>query len=79
MINAKTLQAIRTAIDSAPRNAYVAELHLQIVKYANELQPLSGKAFCEALGISQAYGTEFTKMLKIAPRLRLAGMDQTRI
>ena len=57
----------------------MAERQFKIVKYANELQPLSGKAFCEALGISQAYGTEFTKMLKIAPRLRLAGMDQTRI
>lgn len=70
---------IKAAIDGSPRNAYVAELHLQIVKYAEELQNMTGKEFCEALRIGDSFKTEFAKMRKIAPRLRKAGLDPGKI
>lgn len=66
---------IKRAIDDAPRNAYVAELHLQIIKYSDVLQDVTGKEFCEALEIGPSFGTEFAKMKKIAPRLKKAGLD----
>lgn len=76
---AQAMQRIKVAIDGSPRNSYVAELHLQIIKYAEELKSVTGKEFCETLGISLAYGIEFSKMRKIAGRLRQAGLDPDRI
>lgn len=70
---------IERAIESAPRNAYVAELHLQVLKYAELLENVSGREFCERLKLGPSWGTEFTKMKKIAERLRKAGMDPERI
>jgi hypothetical protein len=70
---------IKRAIEAAPRNAYVAELHLQTIKHAEQLENVSGKEFCEKLGLSAAWGTEFTKMKKIAKRLRDAGLQPQRI
>jgi hypothetical protein len=75
----EAIRRIRAAIDAAPRNSYIAELHLQIIKYADELNHLTGKEFCETLGIGPAYGTEFLKMLKISERLRSAGLDPSKI
>lgn len=72
-------QEIKRAIDKAPRNAYVAELHLQVIKYAHLFENVSGKEFCAALGLGAAWGTEFTKMKKIAPRLIKAGLDPSKI
>ena len=79
MRNAKIYEAIKRAIESAPRNAYVAELHLQCIKYADVLAGVSGREFCEKLGLGSAWGTEFAKMRKIAPRLKAAGLDVERI
>ena len=70
---------IKRAIDKAPRNGYVAELHLQVIKYADLLEDVSGKEFCEKLGLKPAWGTEFSKMRKIAARLRQAGLDPASI
>jgi hypothetical protein len=75
----EAINRIKVAIDGAPRNAYIAELHLQIIKYADELQHMTGKEFCERLGISVAYGAEFSKMQKISERLRRAGLDTNKI
>jgi hypothetical protein len=47
-------------------------LHLQIIKYADELAALTGKEFCEGLGIGPSFGTEFAKMRKIAGRHKQA-------
>jgi hypothetical protein len=77
-----TIQAIKnikSAINSAPRNDYVAELHVQVIKYADVLQNVTGKEFCAELGIGPAFGTEFAKMRKIASRLRKAGLDPNKI
>ena len=70
---------IKAAIDKSPRNSYVAELHLQVLKYADFLRNVTGKEFCEALDIGGAFGTEFSKMKKISDRLRIAGLDPSRI
>jgi hypothetical protein len=75
----QVISQINEAIDAAPRNAYVAELHLQIIKHSDVLQNVTGKEFCEALGIGASFGTEFAKMKKIAPRLKSAGLDVSRI
>ncbi len=77
-VNQVILQ-IKEEIEEAPRNAYVAELHLQVIKHSEVLQNVTGKEFCEALGIGPSFGTEFAKMKKIAPRLKNAGLDVTRI
>lgn len=70
---------IKEAIESSPRNGYVAELHLQVIKYADLLRNVSGREFCEKLDLKPAWGTEFTKMKKIADRLRQAGLDPAKI
>ena len=76
---AEAIKKIKGAIETSPRNGYVAELHLQVIKYADYLQDISGKEFCMALGIGPSFGTEFLKMKKIAHRLKDAGLDVTRI
>lgn len=75
----QAMKNIKAAIEGAPRNGYIAELHVQIIKYADVLQNVSGKEFCEEVGIGPAFGTEFAKMRKIAPRLKSAGLDSSRI
>lgn len=72
-------ERIKRAINQAPRNGYVAELHLQVIKHADALDGVSGKEFCEKLDVGQAWGTEFSKMRKIAPRLRAAGLNPDKI
>ena len=75
----QVISEIKEAIDGAPRNAYVAELHLQVIKHSDLLQNLTGKEFCTALEIGASFGTEFAKMKKIAPRLKAAGLDVERL
>jgi len=75
----QALQNIKHAINNAPRNGYIAELHLQTIKYADFLKNVTGKEFCQELGIGPAFATEFSKMRKIAPRLFNAGLDASKI
>ena len=70
---------IKTCINHAPRNGYVAELHLQVIKYSTELQGVTGKEFCDAIGIGPSFGAEFAKMKKIAARLKQANLDVNKI
>jgi hypothetical protein len=79
MSHTRTFQKMKAALNGSPRNSYTAEMHLQAIKYAEELQGLTGKEFCEGLGIGESFGAEFTKMRKIAERLRKAGLDPERI
>lgn len=72
-------KSIKTAINGSPRNAYVVELHAQILKYATRLQDVNAQEFCAALEIPKSYGTEFSKMIKLAQRLKAAGLDTARI
>jgi hypothetical protein len=79
MNTTEALTKIKEAIEKAPRNSYTAELHLQIIKYADLLQNVSGREFCESLKLTLPYGTEYAKMKKIAPRLVSAGLKVERI
>ena len=79
MITRETFAEIKRAVEAAPRNGYVAEIHLQVLKHAHMLEDVSGKEFCAALDLGPAWGTEFSKMKKIAPRLRAAGMNPTKL
>ena len=79
MTQSEILKRMRHAIETSPRNGYVAELHVQAIKYANELEGITGREFSEALGIGESFGTEFAKMRKIAPRLKAAGLDVGRL
>jgi hypothetical protein len=72
-------RSIKQAIDAAPRNDYTAELHLQVIKYADQFQTITAKDFCAGVGLALSYGTEFAKMRKIAERLRHAGLDPAKI
>lgn len=79
MTGVEAVRNIRAAIDRAPRNDYTAELHLQMIKYADVLANMTGKEFCEMLGIGLSFGVEFNKMRKIAARLRKAGLNPEKI
>nr|CDL66194.1 unnamed protein product [uncultured bacterium] len=79
MFTQELADKIKQAVDSSDRQFWTAELHLQIIKYANEMKTLTGKEFCEQLGIPFSYGTEFSKMKKIADRLIQAGLDVSKI
>lgn len=79
MLKSTIFANIKRAIDASPRNFYVAELHLQIIKYADQLENVTGKEFCAELAIGKSFGTEFSKMKKIAPRLKEAGLNTEKI
>ncbi|QLE87618.1 transcription factor [Shewanella sp. Scap07] len=67
--------SIKKALNDAPRNQYTAELHLQMIKYADELKSITAKEFCEGVGLKSSFGTEFSKMRNLTQRLRAAGLD----
>mgnify|MGYP003640611768 CR=1 FL=1 len=66
---------IKQVLADAPRNQYTAELHLQMIKYADELKTITAKEFCEGVGLRQSFGTEFSKMRNLTQRLKAAGLD----
>ncbi|MFA0811683.1 HTH-like domain-containing protein [Microbulbifer epialgicus] len=68
-------QQIRTALEAAPRNQYTQELHLQMIKYADQLQKITSKEFCEGVGLRQSFATEFSKMRNLTQRLKAAGLN----
>ena len=70
---------IKLALADAPRNQYTAELHLQMIKYADELKHITSKEFCEGVGLKQSLGTEFSKMRNLTARLKAAGLETTRL
>lgn len=65
---------IKQTLESAPRNQYTAELHLQMIKYADELKNITAKEFCQGVGLRQSFGTEFSKMRNLTQRLKAAGL-----
>lgn len=72
---AKIYERINLALRDAPRNRYTAELHLQMIKYADELKNITAKEFCEELGIAASYVAEFSKMRNLTERLKAAGLN----
>lgn len=65
---------IKKALKDAPRNQYTSEMHLQMIKYADELKNMTAKEFCEGMGLQNSYGTEFSKMRNLTARLKAAGL-----
>lgn len=78
-MNEKIVQQIKLALDAAPRNQYMVELHLQSIKYADELTNITAREFCEALGLKASYATEFSKMRNLTIRLKAAGLDTKKL
>ncbi|MGN2696780.1 HTH-like domain-containing protein [Aliivibrio fischeri] len=57
----------------------MAELHLQMIKYADELQHITAKEFCEEVCLKPSYGTEFSRMRNLTGRLKKTGLDTNKI
>ncbi|MCF2909917.1 transcription factor [Pseudoalteromonas sp. DL2-H2.2] len=66
---------IKQALVEAPRNQYTTELHLQMIKYADDLKSITAKEFCEGVGLKPSFGTEFSKMRNLTHRLKAAGLN----
>ena len=66
---------IKQALNEAPRNQYTAEMHLQMIKYADNLKNITAKEFCEGVGLKSSFGTEFSKMRNLSARLKAAGLQ----
>jgi hypothetical protein len=79
MTDMQIFNLIKSALESAPRNQYTAELHLQMIKYADDLKHMTSKEFCEGAGLRKSFGTEFSKMRNLTQRLKAAGLDVTKI
>lgn len=73
------IQQIKDALAAAPRNQFMVELHLQSIKYADELKTITSKEFCESLGLKPSYATEFSKMRNLTARLKAAGLETEKI
>ena len=67
--------SIKKALTDAPRNQYTTEMHLQMIKYADDLKSITAKEFCEGVGLKPSFGTEFSKMRNLTQRLKDAGLD----
>jgi len=75
MTKAEIFRHIANAIEAAPDKQRTAELHLQMIRWADDLSDLSGRAFCESVGLGPSFASEFSKMKNIAQRPRAAGLD----
>ena len=71
--------SIKQALNDAPRNQYTAEMHLQMIKYAEDLKSITAKEFCEGVGLKSSFGTEFSKMRNLTTRLKAAGLNTTQL
>lgn len=71
--------SIKRALNEAPRNQYTAEMHLQMIKHADDLKSITAKEFCEGVGLKSCYGTEFSKMRNLISRLKHAGLDTSKL
>lgn len=72
-------ERIKQVLADAPRNQYTAELHLEMIKYADELKNITAKEFCEGVGLRSSFGTEFSKMRNLTQRLKAAGLDTAKL
>ncbi|MEI4941179.1 transcription factor [Aeromonas caviae] len=79
MTEEEIYQQIKSALLAAPRNQYMVEMHLQMLKYADELKHVTAKEFCEKVELKESLGTEFSKMRNLTARLKAAGLDPAKI
>ena len=54
-------------------------MHLQMIKYADELRNVTAKEFIEGVGLKPSFGTEFSKMRNLTDRLKAAGLDTSKL
>lgn len=57
MFTQELADKIKQAVDSSDRQFWTAELHLQIITYADKMRTLTGKEFCEQVEIPASYAT----------------------
>lgn len=79
MTEQEIYQQIKDALLTAQRNQATVEMHLQMLKYADQLKHVTAKEFCEGVGLSKSFGTEFSKMRNLTQRLKAAGLDPDKI
>jgi len=70
---------IKKALRDAPPRAKSAEMHLQLIKYADELKHVPSDIVCDRIGVNQSFRTVVSKMIKIVNRLKAAGLDVSKI
>ncbi|MER2471076.1 MULTISPECIES: transcription factor [Photorhabdus] len=66
---------IKLAFDKAPRNQFTVELHLQMLKHADELKHITAREFCEGVSLHPNFDAEFSKMRNLTSHLKAAGLD----
>ena len=79
MTHDEIFNSIVSAVNNAPRNQQTAELHIQMIKYADQLKTITSKEFCEETKLPIGYGSEFSKMRNITDRLKAAGLDVSKL
>lgn len=79
MTEHEIFNSIKQALSNAPRNQYTVEMHLQMLKYADQLKSMTAKEFCEGVGLKSSFGTEFSKMRNLTQRLKAAGLKTEQI
>ncbi len=72
-------ESIQAVLSETPRKQYMAELHLQSIKYESQLQAITASEICEELALKPNDGIEFSKMRNLTTRLRAAGLNPDRI
>ena len=70
---------IKCALENTPEGELTNEIHLQMLKYADELEEMTSREFCEQAGLTDSYKTEFSKMHKMLKRLKDAGLNVDKI
>ena len=79
MNQATMFKNIKAAVKAAYSKDYTAALYAQMIKYGDELVSMTGVEFCEHMGISHHYATEFNKMKKLHSRLKEANFDKNQL
>lgn len=70
---------IKKALREAAPRGKSAEMHLQLIKYADELKDIPSDVVCDRIGVNQSFRTVVSKMIKIVNRLKAAGLDVSKI
>lgn len=79
MTQDEIFKCIVDVLNNAPRNRQTSELHIQMIKYADELSNITSKEFCEKTKLPIGYGAEFSKMRNLTDRLKAAGLDVSKL
>ena len=69
----------KQVLADASRNQYIAELHLQMIKYVDELKNTTAKDFCEGVGSRCSFSTKFSKMRNLTLHLKAASLDTVKL